>query len=173
MMRNVGFLLFSLFAASLPASFIQAQQTTVAAPVPTQITGAKKVFIGNAGSQSGYWLLKKNWYSGGVNRAYNQFYAGMKALGQFELVSSPEGADVVFEIAFESNADVHHAPLNIYPEFTLRILDPKTGMALWSIREYVEPANLAKTREKNYDAALNTLVGDVQNLVNPRAVAQN
>ena len=48
-----------------------------------------------AGDQSRYEAVS---YSGGPDRAYNEFYAAMKTWGRYELVAAPRDADLVFEI---------------------------------------------------------------------------
>jgi len=62
-------------------------QAPTPAPIPAQILAEKKVFIANGGGdESGYEAAT---YSGGPDRAYNEFYAVMKAWGRYELVASP------------------------------------------------------------------------------------
>jgi hypothetical protein len=48
------------------------------APVPPQLLNAKKVFISNAGADSG---LFPHPFTGDPDRAYNEFYAGVVSLG--------------------------------------------------------------------------------------------
>ena len=65
-------------AMILPAaSTLLAQTASVmpAAPLPSQILTAKKVFISNADA--------------GTMDNYNQFYAAIKTWGRYELVSAP------------------------------------------------------------------------------------
>jgi hypothetical protein len=53
-------------------------------PIPTQISSAKKVFIANArGNQP---FHNESMFNGGPERAYDEFYASMKAWGRYELV---------------------------------------------------------------------------------------
>jgi hypothetical protein len=66
------------------------------APIPAQILTAKKVFIANGGGDESRYDTA--WFSGGPDRAYNQFYAAMKTWGRYELVAAPGDADLVFEI---------------------------------------------------------------------------
>jgi len=60
-----------------------------AAPVPVQILNAKKIFIANAGAVSSNYIVKNSQYSGGPNRAYNEFYAAMKNWGRSEIEAAP------------------------------------------------------------------------------------
>lgn len=148
----------------------QSPQEAPAAPVPSQITSAKRVFLSNAGEETNYWINRKALYSGGPNRAYNQLYAAMKSWGQYELVSTPAEADLVFQIHFEAKPLHDESPTD-HNQFRLLILDPKTRVTLWAFTEYVELANLARTRDKNYSSALAALVDDVKALVAPQAAA--
>jgi len=161
----------SLAIAVLLAISLWAQQPqeTPAAPVPAQIGRAKKVFISNAGEEAIFRLPKDAIYSGGPNRAYNEFYAAMKSWGRFELVSAPTDADLVFEIGF---SDQYQGPM-LVSQFKLVAVDPKTHVALWTIYKYVEPAGMAKNREKNYELAITALMEDVKNLVAPPAATSS
>jgi hypothetical protein len=100
-------------------------------------------------------------YSGGPNRAYNQFYAAMKSWGRYELVSAPADADLVFEIGF---TDKYEGQIYV-SQFKLAVLDPKTRVALWTFTTYVEPAGTAKNREKNYDLTMTALMDDLKSVV--------
>ena len=148
----------------------QSAQESPAAPVPSQITAAKKVFISNAGEETSYWINKRGMYSGAPNRAYNQLYAALKSWGQYELVSAPADADLIFEIHFEAKP-LHVEMPTDKNQFRLLILDPKSRVTLWAFTGYVEPANLAKTRERNYNSALSALVDELKALVAPQTAA--
>ena len=69
-----------------------------AAPIPTQITAAKRVFVANGGGDDRW--HDDPLFTGGVDRSYSQFYSGIKAAGRYELVSAPTDADLIFEIQF-------------------------------------------------------------------------
>src|ERR1700760_3510085 len=62
-----------------------------AAPLPSALANAHKVFIGNAGDQENADCL----------RTYNVFYAGVQNLHRFELVGDPNQADLVLELHYE------------------------------------------------------------------------
>jgi uncharacterized SAM-binding protein YcdF (DUF218 family) len=55
------------------------------APLPSPILEAKKVFLTNGG---------------GSNLAYDAFYSAMKNWRKYEIVGSPDAADVVIELAY-------------------------------------------------------------------------
>jgi hypothetical protein len=140
------------------------------APVPAQILTAKKVFIANAGLDEP--LFDSPLFAGGPSRAYDQFYADLKASGRYELVGAPADADLLLEIRFTVPA-VPEAEQKDYlgkyslaspydPQFRLKIRDPKTNALLWTVIEHAQWAMTQGNREKNFDQALTKLVGDWQ-----------
>ena len=60
-----------------------------------QIGKAKRVFVSNAGAD-----VVGTVFSGGDDRPYNQFYAEMKNWGRYQLMPSPAGSDLIFEVVF-------------------------------------------------------------------------
>ena len=87
----------ALCAALLVASAAFSQQAApvTAAPIPPAILAGKRIFVSNAGGDSG---LFPSPFTGDPSRGYNQLYAGLKANGQFELVGDPAQADLVLEL---------------------------------------------------------------------------
>jgi hypothetical protein len=53
----------------------------------------------------------------------------------------------------------------------LVVLDPKTHVALWSFTEYVRGAILLGNRDKNFDQAMNTVLGRMKQLLDQPAAA--
>jgi hypothetical protein len=52
------------------------------------------------------------------------------------------------------------------------VVDPKTHLTLWSFTEYVRGAILLGNRDKNFDPAMNTVVGLMKQLLDqPPAAA--
>ena len=154
-----------LAIALLSGSFLRAQGSSVApaAPVPARIIRAKKVFISNAGEQ-------RNpdgdlYFSGGPDRAYNQFYAAMKDWGRYELVSDPADADLVLEI---HTADIR---MGSYNELRLLLLDPRTHVTLWTFSQHAESAGRQKTRDASFDRAVSLISDDLKRLVGGPATA--
>jgi hypothetical protein len=148
----------------LSVSVLQAQQPSAAAPIPAQVIAARKVFISNAG-QDGL-----GGFSGDPDRTYNQFYAAMKSWGQYDLVSSPSDADLVFEISFDVQAT---GPAVIKgdsigtgyaPRFRLLIRDPKTHFILWSVTKHINWARLESNRDKDFDQGMADLVVGLKKL---------
>jgi len=164
-------LILVMQSALLPA--LPAKSQTVAtppAPVPTQIVAAKKVFIANAGGDQPFY--DDPIFNGSPDRTYDQFYAGIKALGRYELVGSPAEADLLFEIQLNvppANEKVvkdqtRLIPVPYDPYMRLVIRDPRTNALLWVFTEHVQWAILLGNRDKNFDQASARIVNDVQSL---------
>jgi hypothetical protein len=154
------------FVTILSAVFVTQAQTVAppAAPLPSQILTAKKVFISNAGG-----LLDLNIVSGSPRRDYNQFYAAIQALGRYNLVASPADADLVLQISIVYIPRQIGTEVTPFPSFRLALLDPKTNIALWAMDEFlVDKPGLSMIREKNrdkaFDEAINKLVSDLNAL---------
>jgi len=160
--RSSGFLV-AVVVTLLIAPVLEAQQPKAAAPIPAQITAAKKVFISNAGQDDlgGF---------GDPDRTYNQFYSAIKSSGQYQLVSTPADADLVFEISFAVQAvgtnvikgDSVGTPYA--PSFRLVIFDPKTHFPLWTFNQHVQWAILAGNRDKNFDQGIAELMTSLKKL---------
>jgi hypothetical protein len=150
--------LLSVFVAT--PSRAQQPQGPIAAPVPPMIGSAKSVFIAN-GAEEGERCAQQTWYAGDSNRTYDEFYAGMKSWGRFNLVMVPAEADLVFEVGIVD----HNCGPSASSHFRVVIVDPKTHTTLWSVAQYIEPGGLAKTREKNYELAMTALVSNVKAVV--------
>jgi hypothetical protein len=147
----------------------QSQKELLPAPLPAQIYTARKVFVSNAGDET------LGEYSGGPDRAYNQFYTALKGWGRYELVASPGDAELVFEISFRSRflgEDVSGGGKDIPvsnrnhqdAQLRLKIVDLKTRVLLWTYIEHVQGALLKGNRDKNFDQAMAALVNDVRNV---------
>jgi len=151
-------------------AFAAEKKPTPAAPIPAQITAAKRVFIANAGGDQPFY--EDPLFSGGPDRAYNQFYAAMEAWGRYELVGAPHDADLVIEILFSVprieqkvfRGQPLVVPIPYDPQFRVAIRDPKTNATLWVFTEHAEWAELQRNREKNFDQALAKMVSNVQGL---------
>jgi hypothetical protein len=153
------------------------------APVPQQVLTAHTVFIGNGGGESygadTYFRLTK--FDGGPNRAYEEFYSAVKEWGHYDLVGSTDFADLALVIRFtnravdranpSSGADQPH-DLIYDPQLNLSMNDPRTGLALWTITEHIEPSDDRAVANRHFDDAVSRLVGDLQRLIlNPDAAS--
>jgi hypothetical protein len=150
--------LFFVVVIAIPGLQAQKQEPAepLAAPVPSQIVSAQKVFIANAAGDHDPRVSK---YFGGPDGIYNQFYADIKSGGKFEPVSAPADADIVVEVTLGTFPLVAG-----YAGFRLSIFDPKTNVLLWTASEPVDPAFLAKTARKNIAESLQRLATDLQTL---------
>jgi hypothetical protein len=159
--------LFVTVAAPLAAA--DKPQNPPPAPIPAQILTAQKIFIANGGSTIDTFGIP--------NLTYDEFYAGIKTWGKYELAPTPANADLVYEVSFDAPVGAVDVPqlfsarTNSILQFRLQILDPKTHIVLWRVTEHVEIAALQSTWRKNYDKAMAALVGDVRALVAPPAAA--
>ncbi len=146
--------------------FSLAQQPTATGPVPPAILNAKTIFISNAGSDSG---LFPQPFSGDPDRAYSQFYAGLKAHGKYELVSDPSQADLVLELQLTApNGPSEGSKVNgasdPVPMLRLVVYDRKTHFVLWALTESIEIAFLQKTHDRNFDLAVAALLDDFERI---------
>ena len=136
------------------------------APVPPTLFTAKKVFVSNAGADSG---LFPHPFSGNPDRPYNEFYAALQGWGRYELVAAPQEAELVFEIQLigpngPANANKQKGASDPLPMFRLSILDRETHYILWTLTESIALAYLQKTHDHNFDEALTTLTLDLKRL---------
>ena len=147
---------------SLNAFATKNRKDVPAAPLPTVVVNAKKVFLTNGG---------------GSNLAYDTFYSEMKQWGRYEIVGSPEEADLIVELAYKverggtsvwssSNTydgmtQVHSAQI-VDPQVTLTIFDAKTKNSLWSEVDHRRLARREKNREKEVINSADRLVNDLK-----------
>lgn len=161
---QVSFAGVLLLVATIIVPSLQAQKQPPeppAAPVPSQIVSARKVFIANAAGDHDPRVSK---YFGGPDGIYNQFYADVQSGGRFEPVSAPADADIVVQVTLGTFPLVAG-----YAGFRLFIFDPKTNVLLWTASEPVDPAFLAKTARKNIAESLQRLATDLQALTLTKA----
>jgi hypothetical protein len=158
----------SLLILLLQVSALAAEQAKLAptAPIPRQILVAKKVFIANAGGDE---RPDGSIFNGGPERVYNGFYAEVRAAGRYEIVDTPAGADLLFEIGFTAPmvsgvGDRGDSTKRYDPQLRLAIRDPKTNALLWAITQHVQWAILEGNLDKNFDQALARIVRDLQRL---------
>ena len=151
----------------LAIATLQAQQPKgpAPAPVPPQITTAQKAFISNAGGESFETVIDQIVFNGGPDRPYNEFYAAIKSWGKYEVVSSPADADLILEVSWTLSDTGLRLP--VLGDIRVLIIDPKTHVTLWNLIEYVRGAILLSNRDKNFDQAMNTIVGRMKVLTGP------
>ena len=147
------------------ASVLAVAQTKEAppAPVPAQIITAKRVFVSNGGDDSRFKQL-------GLRRTYNQFYAGLKEWGHYELVSSPADADLVLEISLQAQLEKYGNNLELVPVLHLTAVDPQSRTNLWTFTEELETGKffvVGGHQDEKLDKAMKRIVADVKGLVEP------
>ncbi|MGO9339930.1 MAG: hypothetical protein ACLPY1_20715 [Terracidiphilus sp.] len=151
------------------AALAQQAVPVPAAPIPQAILDAKKIFVSNAGADSG---LFPSPFSGDSNRGYNQLYAGLKANGQYELVGDPAEADLVLELQLTApvgstrsmNSNKVNGAADPVPMFRLVVYDRKTHYVLWAFTQSIEIAYLQKTHDRNFDDALTAVLLEFESL---------
>ncbi|HME13315.1 MAG TPA: hypothetical protein VKF79_10665 [Candidatus Acidoferrum sp.] len=150
----------TLFTASvLSATTIATAQTPApSAPLPAQLSTAKKIFLSNASGKS---------YSGmaASDLTYNDFHSALKSWGRYELASTPSDADMIFEIRYEAPFGPSNGGNSVeFPEAMLVIFDPKTHVVLWAFSEPLVSTK-HKSNEQHLADTLNNLLNDVKRLV--------
>ncbi|MDP9158749.1 MAG: PEGA domain-containing protein [Acidobacteriota bacterium] len=138
------------------------RQDVPSAPLPAIVINASKIFLTNGG---------------GSNLAYDSFYSEMKQWGRYEIVGSPQEADLIIELAYrvEQNGtrvwsstnpyygttQVHSAQIED-PQLALTIYDAKTKNSLWSEVDHRRLARREKNREKEIINSAARLVQDLK-----------
>jgi len=145
-MRKLAVFVFLLIVASSLVG--KTRKDIPAAPLPTAITNAHRVFLSNRG---------------GSELAYDAFYSGMKSWGKFEIVGSPDDADLIVELAYRvedhgtrvwSSTNTYNGATQVHsreivdPQLLLTIYDAKTKNSLWSTIDHRRLARREKNREK-------------------------
>ena len=135
------------------------------APLPAEVVNAKKIYLSNGG---------------GSNLAYDVFYIVMKEWGKYEIVGSPEGADLIVELAYRVERDgsrvgsstdttntTHiNSAEKVDPQVVLTIYDAKSKTLLWSESERPRSARRKKNRDKETVNSTQRLVAELKRRVN-------
>jgi hypothetical protein len=153
----------SLYALDLPYLSAAAQVAAQPAPPPSQIAAAHTVFLTNAGDDANFPI--------DPFASFNAIYAALQAWGHLRLVSSPDQADLVFQLhGVAPITDVTGTDGDVYsrtsPAFQLAILDPKTNAPLWTITSPVNIAGRGNTRAHWVSIAETNLVSRIKVLAN-------
>lgn len=126
------------------------------------MANAKKIFLSNGG---------------GSNLAYDAFYSGMKDWGRYEIVGSPEEADLIVELSYRvadegtrvwSSTNTYNNTTQVYsrrvvdPQVILTIYDAKTKQSVWSETDHRRLARREKNREKETVNSAERLVDDLK-----------
>jgi hypothetical protein len=165
----LALLIPSAQAQQAEASTPPAAAITRPAPLPPKMARAEKVFISNAGSDSG---LYPHPFSGDPDRGYNQFYADVQAMRRFTIVNDPAQADLVLELQLTAPAgpqtpNKQNGASDPLPMFRLVVYDAPTHYVLWAVTESIGAANLQKTHDHNFDLALDDLTQVLTRVTTP------
>jgi hypothetical protein len=157
--------LSAVFLTAITA-IAQAPDKSPSSPVPQTILDAKKIFVSNAGADSG---LFPEPFSGDPGRGYTQFYEALKGTGHYELVADPAQADLVLELQLTApNGPSHGSKVNgasdPVPMFRLVVYDRKSHYVLWAFTESIDVAVRQKTHDRNFDEALTAILTDFEAL---------
>jgi len=136
------------------------------APLPTIIVNAQKVFLANGG---------------GSDLAYDEFYSEIKKWGKYQIVGSPDEADLIIELAYRvehggtrvwSSTNSYNGTTQVHskeivdPQLVLTIYDAKTKNSLWSTVDHPRAAFREKNREKETINSAERLVDELKARVN-------
>jgi hypothetical protein len=153
------------FAALPLCVFAQNADSAAAAPIPAPILSAKKVFVGNAGTDMNAQANGSVFSQDLGTRAYESFYRGLQAWGHYQLVDTPADADLVFEIGVRSQGDGSHNLSGNSLRFDLTIFDSKTHFALWRFVEGFDYSSLHESsRDRNFNRHMDHMLSLVKNL---------
>jgi len=138
------------------------------APMPVQITTAQKVFISNGGQDASFSAFSPR-------RAYDGFYAEIRAWGKATIVDTPSEADVVLEISLANELRLFGKELTSLPVLILTILDPKTHVRLWVCAQELESGSFVLVgahQDGKFDKAMDRIVADFKSLVGDAPAAK-
>ncbi len=158
----------------LSAGLLPAQNSSApAAPVPAELQSARKIFVSNGGADSG---LFPHPFSGDSNRGYNELFAALRGLGQFELVASPGQADLVLELRLvapygPTNQNKQNGTADPLPMFRLVVYDRPTHYVLWTFTDSIDVALKQQTHDHNFDESISNLVAEFRAVTRPEHLA--
>lgn len=133
---------------------LPAQQVTPGpAPIPPQIAAARTVFVSNGGGGNFF-----DQFTGGPDRAYNSLYADLQQSGHYQLVNSPNQADLIFQIRAIAPAVNNGDVVSYNPQLILSILDPQTRAVLWTTSANVRALGTQKRRDQGFDQSMAVVV---------------
>jgi hypothetical protein len=153
--RNILGSTILALSVTLGAPGLQAQS----APVPSELSTAKTVFLADAGEEA----------NNLSERAYTQVYNGLSQWGHYQLASSPSSADLNFELHYL-------APLATpdlingtnFPSYSFRlrldIFDRSTHTELWSVTEFIDTSKHKGNFDPSFNDAVTLLLGDIKAL---------
>jgi hypothetical protein len=159
-MRNAAAVLCLFMSINAVAG--KSRKDVPIAPLPAVIVNAQKVFLTNGG---------------GSDLAYDTFYAEMKTWSKYQIVGSPDEADLIIELAYrvehggtrvwssnnsyDGMTQVHSRQI-VDPQLVLTIYDAKSKNSLWSTIDHRRLARREKNREKETINSAERLVDELK-----------
>ena len=146
----------------LPVLQAKTRKDIPPAPLPGAVVKAHKVFLSNGG---------------GSDLAYDAFYSDIKKWSKYQIVGSPDDADLIVELAYRvvdrgtrvwSSTNTYNGATDVHsreitdPQLVLTIYDAKTKNSLWSTIDHRRLARLEKNREKEMINSADRLVEELQ-----------
>jgi hypothetical protein len=159
-MRKLALML--AFLSLIPALHAKTRKDVPPAPLPEAILTAHKVFLSNGG---------------GSDLAYDAFYSEMKKWGKYQIVGSPNDAELIVELSYQvedlgtrvwssvntyNNTTQVHSRQIIDPKLILTVYDAKTKNSLWSTVDHRRLARMEKNREKEMINSAERLVEELR-----------
>ena len=150
------------FLLLIPALQAKTRKDIPPAPLPEVIVTAHKVFLSNGG---------------GSDLAYDAFYSEMKNWGKYQIVGSPDAAELIVELSYQvedmgtrvwssvntyNNTTQVHSRQLIDPKLILTIYDARTKNSLWSTVDHRRLARMEKNREKEMINSAERLVEELR-----------
>jgi hypothetical protein len=150
------------FLLLIPALQAKTRKDVPPAPLPEAIVTAHNVFLSNGG---------------GSDLAYDAFYSEMKKWGKYQIVGSPDAAELIVELSYQvedmgtrvwssvntyNNTTQVHSRQLIDPKLILTIYDARTKNSLWSTVDHRRLARLEKNREKEMINSAERLVEELR-----------
>ena len=151
--RKFVSLALAWFLVALPTVQAQQSPSTPAVPLPTQLLTAHSVFVSNGGGSNYF-----NIFTGGPDRAYTTFYGDLERANRYQIVGSPEQADLVFAIRAIAPAVGDVGDVTYNPQLVLSIFDPKTSTLLWTTSVNVRALGTQKRRDNQFDQCVAVLM---------------
>lgn len=156
-------LIFALgFLLLIPALGARTRKDVPSAPLPDVIVNAHRIFLSNGG---------------GSDLAYDAFYSAMKNWGKYQIVGSPDDAELIVELSYQvedmgtrvwSSTNTYNGTTQVHsrqlidPKLILTIYDAHTKNSLWSTVDHRRLARLEKNREKEMINSAERLVEELR-----------
>ena len=159
-MRKLALML--AFLSLIPVLHAKTRKDVPPAPLPEAIVTAHKVFLSNGG---------------GSDLAYDSFYSEMKKWGKYQIVGSPNDAELIVELSYQvedrgtrvwssvntyNNSTQVHSRQIIDPKLILTVYDARTKNSLWSTVDHRRLARMEKNQEKEMINSAERLVEELR-----------